>query len=996
MTRKRKFLLASVLALQNSNFIYPSCQKCLSRIIVVSKRSNCPKCGSTGEAENTNYRYKLSLKVTESNRLFGITVFGSCLDAFFGLPATGLYRYIEDPNEIPETLDSDTAQNLLTKAVETCFLGQSFIFGVTNFRNQHLDSRKFIPDHKRQVQALVASQIVLPDPSVAGFTVLDYFHQLLQTSNAGKLHQGTQANSCVPASGHSESDLSSICGSDNSTSFLESCGRDACLQCWQPCLELPCSVSHPTDDEGFSASEQCGAIGGLHQNGRCISFAEVPGSNGDQDALQHSRSLGSCVDKKSDAEKPGDKVGLQANQGDAVYSNHHEIGVTDSDLFPMKMQELLERSNIKSPRSAVEIKNKSSQPELTAGHQHDDGDIPCGLQESAACASPPRRLEEIASVSQDWDPEVWDELPFSESLDKFLAVIESDITKTPINTSSRNYIDNGHDKLHTDDIRFSVTPQRTATALPSPLTALRSLQTTAKADSSKDSFHSRCEANPGPGVPKTSQPDHIETVRADRREISDSFLPNAYLSAIFPSSVEPETSIPKKASISPKPSASENGLSFLNLKHANGENSLAERREKLTALSSWKYDVSDLCNLEKKKYYRWPESQDDSLKICRQLIYPLEPVCSSTSSNTPKELPHGLFNNLTQSYSCNLGHSYNASADLFDVSAKEMEIASLITKRSQDSHSLWEQSLKESHHAESYFSLRSLSKSSSQSQKLAQASPNISAVASRTHSPPDFLSDSDFELEASQDFVPFSQSTPISRVHQTRIHEVKRAFERLPAFYSDIDANYKKRRISSEIDTQPGTQNGPKHENAAKLQRSQTPVRYGVTPPVCLDDGPLVAGCFEPADSDWVPPTTKKGFLSDKLRFCFEPDDNDWVPPTTKKGFLSDKLRFQSASLRKGLATCNSPYQEELTRKELKPVPQRTDTCFIKDLKSKLPIVATQKTPNYACKHSGWTSRESVICSKVRSCLPFSENRLSSVPETSNIWSPELFSQKVT
>uniref|UniRef100_A0A2K6SA02 DNA damage induced apoptosis suppressor n=1 Tax=Saimiri boliviensis boliviensis TaxID=39432 RepID=A0A2K6SA02_SAIBB len=95
MNRRRKFLLASVLALQNSSFIYPSCQKCLSRIIVVSKRSNCPKCGSAGESGNANYRYKLSLKVAESNKLYVITVFGSCLDTFFGLTATGLHRILK-------------------------------------------------------------------------------------------------------------------------------------------------------------------------------------------------------------------------------------------------------------------------------------------------------------------------------------------------------------------------------------------------------------------------------------------------------------------------------------------------------------------------------------------------------------------------------------------------------------------------------------------------------------------------------------------------------------------------------------------------------------------------------------------------------------------------------------------------------------------------------------------------------------------------------------
>uniref|UniRef100_A0A9L0JZR0 DNA damage induced apoptosis suppressor n=1 Tax=Equus asinus TaxID=9793 RepID=A0A9L0JZR0_EQUAS len=38
MNRRRKFLLASVLALQNSSFVYPSCQKCFSRVILVSKR----------------------------------------------------------------------------------------------------------------------------------------------------------------------------------------------------------------------------------------------------------------------------------------------------------------------------------------------------------------------------------------------------------------------------------------------------------------------------------------------------------------------------------------------------------------------------------------------------------------------------------------------------------------------------------------------------------------------------------------------------------------------------------------------------------------------------------------------------------------------------------------------------------------------------------------------------------------------------------------------
>jgi hypothetical protein len=41
MNKRQKFLLASVLALQNSSFVYPSGQKCFSWIILVSKSLQC-------------------------------------------------------------------------------------------------------------------------------------------------------------------------------------------------------------------------------------------------------------------------------------------------------------------------------------------------------------------------------------------------------------------------------------------------------------------------------------------------------------------------------------------------------------------------------------------------------------------------------------------------------------------------------------------------------------------------------------------------------------------------------------------------------------------------------------------------------------------------------------------------------------------------------------------------------------------------------------------
>ncbi|XP_006865075.1 PREDICTED: nitric oxide-inducible gene protein [Chrysochloris asiatica] len=988
---RRKFLLASVLALQNSSFIYPSCQKCFSRIILVSKRFTCPKCGCTSEAENASYRYKLSLKVAESNKLFGITVFGSCLDTFFGLTATALHRYIEDPNEIPKTLDRDTTQNLLTKAVETCFVGQNFIFGVTNFENPGSDSRKFFqqcPDRKREVKALVASQIVLPDPSVAGFTVIDYFHQLLKPSNLKEFHHGTQADSDILALGLSTSELSNLYGSDSSSCFFESRGGVHFSRFWKSSLELTSIVSQLTDDDDdFPASEQR-AIGALHQNRKRMSFAEITGSSSYHDPIQNSWSLLSYMDKKSKAEKLGEELDLQATHLSAVCSNHHETGVADSNLFPLKVQEPLEPHNAKSFHGAIELKNEYSQPELT-GHQHHDPDTPSSLQERAACCSPSSlKLEEIAGGSQDCGPEIWDDLPFSESLNKFLAAIESDVAKTPTDARSRkHYLDTDIDKLHTDHIRLSVTPQKTTGALHKPPIALRSSQATVKAKANKDNFLSKFEANPSPNPQKESQPDHIAettSVSANRRQSSDYVLPNTYLSALIRSTKDLETTVtthkkttriqPKRAEILPWSNTSENDISFFNIKYTNREKSLLEMSKNLTTLCSTKCsDALDVCSLEKKQYDRWPEYPDDSFTICRQLTYPLESFCNSTntSTSTLKEMPHGpINNNVKQSYSPCHECSYNASADLFDVSGKEMDITTEITKKSQDVLLQWEKSLVESHHAESDFSLRLLSENSSQiSQKLALQ--NVSApVCPKTCSSLHFQSDSEYEFEDSEDFVPYSQSTPVSRFYQARIHGIKTAFEKLPAFYSDLDINSRKTRIPSESHTQQATPNGPKTKTA-KVQTCRSSVISSGTQPVILTRWPFTE--------------------------CLETDIDEWVPPTTKKEFLSKNRQLRTMGLRKCPAACNSPDLKELPRKKLKHVKQRMDKCLIKELNLNnklLTVVKKQKTSEYNCEHSGWISRESVFehgsCSEC--CLPFSKNWPSSSPETNSAWSPELFS----
>ncbi|XP_053241442.1 DNA damage-induced apoptosis suppressor protein isoform X2 [Podarcis raffonei] len=126
----RHLLAASIISVQNSNFVYPSCQNCFSRLLLDLKRYSCLKCGCSGDSREANYRYRLSLEVADTRDVFEVTVFGSCLDTFFGVTAKGLQRYIEELKQEARGPDRDEVLGLVFQAVETCFLGKKFVFGV--------------------------------------------------------------------------------------------------------------------------------------------------------------------------------------------------------------------------------------------------------------------------------------------------------------------------------------------------------------------------------------------------------------------------------------------------------------------------------------------------------------------------------------------------------------------------------------------------------------------------------------------------------------------------------------------------------------------------------------------------------------------------------------------------------------------------------------------------------------------------------------------------
>uniref|UniRef100_A0A3B3ZS19 Replication factor A C-terminal domain-containing protein n=1 Tax=Periophthalmus magnuspinnatus TaxID=409849 RepID=A0A3B3ZS19_9GOBI len=129
MPLRRVLVECAVLSLQDSCVLYPYCKGCFSRIDTDSAdtRLYCSKCGYSCARSLLDYRYRLSLRVARGSSLFGVTVFGNSLNQFFGIHASGLQRLVEDKTGPLEALSKST---LLVKAVEECFIGKHFIFGI--------------------------------------------------------------------------------------------------------------------------------------------------------------------------------------------------------------------------------------------------------------------------------------------------------------------------------------------------------------------------------------------------------------------------------------------------------------------------------------------------------------------------------------------------------------------------------------------------------------------------------------------------------------------------------------------------------------------------------------------------------------------------------------------------------------------------------------------------------------------------------------------------
>ncbi|KAG9332995.1 hypothetical protein JZ751_013950 [Albula glossodonta] len=194
----------SVLSLRDSCFMYPSCQNCVSRL--QKKQSDprcwCPKCGFSWEVKHVNYRYRLSLNVKRNCDIFGVTVFGSCLNPYFGVPASCLQRLCDESKIKAGDSQDGYEHGLLIKAVQDSFIGRRFEFGI-KLPPGH-DIGRYSLSNECRFSAfqheIVATRISLPNGAIGGSPVFSYFQKLLQSAQLADLSilQSLEGSSASP------------------------------------------------------------------------------------------------------------------------------------------------------------------------------------------------------------------------------------------------------------------------------------------------------------------------------------------------------------------------------------------------------------------------------------------------------------------------------------------------------------------------------------------------------------------------------------------------------------------------------------------------------------------------------------------------------------------------------------------------------------------------------------------------------------------------------
>ncbi|XP_077154774.1 DNA damage-induced apoptosis suppressor protein [Ranitomeya variabilis] len=389
MNGRRRFLLGTVLSVQNSGFIYPACQNCCSRLIPTSCRYECHKCGSA--YEDAVHRYKLSVKVSEENRLHLITIFGKCLEKIFGASADCLHRHLQDSSQRSEDLDHDTAQDLFLQAAERCLIGRSFIFAVKipgNFDRSNSLSYTNLQGN------MVACQIIFLHEDPMSCTILSYFNQLVSSVLSSNFQRPKSNVSSDTTTG----ELSDRGCSESSSGLHQSWNHY--VDYWQQSLGL---VSSPVDS----------------------TLTESQG----------------CDYRQSD--------GRRAEQ--APYSTEFmEENLKSTDMTSHSSSSANSTASVKrsSPKHTITRRLQTSscfhsfcsKSEMAPGQESQNVCEP-GNSPSQSCSALSAQIPPQTAETHQATEEIWEDFPFSESLSEFIAKMEDEGVRPLISANEIKTID---------------------------------------------------------------------------------------------------------------------------------------------------------------------------------------------------------------------------------------------------------------------------------------------------------------------------------------------------------------------------------------------------------------------------------------------------------------------------------------------------------------------------------------------------------------------------
>ncbi|XP_005149746.2 DNA damage-induced apoptosis suppressor protein [Melopsittacus undulatus] len=666
MKSVRGLLAASVISIQNSCFIYPACQNCFSRLILDSRRFNCPKCGCTGEAKDASYRYRLSLKIADTNDLFDITVFGSCLDPFFGVPAENLQRYIQDFNQLSGETNTDVSQAVLFQAVETCFIGKRFIFGVKGWAREdggHPAASSILQNCSRinrSTKTLTACQLFLPNAAVTGFTVISYFHRLLQSAKLRSCSNSSDLpDTSAAAADEAVSELSSLSSLSRNSCSVQPSGRESPLRSWQESLSLTSSVAwvtaedFPTLEVGKLASEQ------HEQEGRPVPAESCSVSLNSQTPWDSPF----C----SSAVKEGDKE--EHNELSSQPCQSDSTSATD-ELERISSSECSHGTSSRLFQHPLESEVQSAYPK-TDGRNYSCPEKSHNSLLSKKDASASSHIN-VTGVSQ-MDSMLWDELAFSESLNEFLARIEEGKSIT----SSPN-LDAGK---HPERSRLGANPDKSclrqtlvAADLPEASVS-RKVLPPANSDSWENVLFACLQSHAHPQSDAVSQRESSSSVLSDKESC---FIPNPHLpilSQSLPVTTEPSVSesryVQSKAA---NTDISKSSWSFLNHCAAKHGETCLKRSEAApcvhsvhgSCLAGWENKENSSSTPSQRAGLtltgRWDSdaaTPSNTRRIYERELKPLTEVSENTfkSVNRRETLWNSIFPE----------GSYDASADLFDA-----------------------------------------------------------------------------------------------------------------------------------------------------------------------------------------------------------------------------------------------------------------------------------------------------------------------------------------